>query len=337
MKLKRLVMLAFLLSLVMILAACNGSDSETDTETDASASEGDDTSASDYPNKPIQIVVPAGAGGDTDRNTRVTAKYLSEELGTDVIVSNVGGGGGTVGAKEALDSAGDGYTVLAFHNSMIINSLLELAEFSYEDYQLAGTSILDLGNAFIVSADSEYNDLQDLIDAAKADPGKVNIATETGAFTHLQLLAFQEATGTEFNIVDVGAAAEKNTALLGGQIDIIPTQLGLVQEYIESGDFRALGIMADERLEGAPDVPTFAEQGVDITFDKFFFWAFPTDTSQDVVDKFTGALENVVNNPDYKAELEPFLVEPLYMSPDELKTHFETLTDNYQKLHESSQ
>ncbi|MFD1849579.1 tripartite tricarboxylate transporter substrate binding protein [Oceanobacillus bengalensis] len=329
MKLRKFTVLAFLLSLAVLLVACNDSGASSDG--------GNESDSSDYPNKPIQVVVPAGAGGDTDRNTRIATKYLSEELDTDVVVSNVGGAGGSVGAKQVLDSAADGYTVLAFHNSMIINDLLELADFNYEDYQLAGTSVLDLGNAFIVSADSEYTDLQSLIDAAKERPGEINIATETGAFTHLQLLAFQEATGTEFNLVDVGAAAEKNTALLGGQIDIIPTQLGLVQEYIESGDFRAVGIMADERLEGAPDVPTFAEQGVDITFDKFFFWAFPKDTPQEIVDQFTAALENVTNNADFQAELEPLLVEPLYMSPEELQAHFETLTTEYKTLHENSQ
>jgi tripartite-type tricarboxylate transporter receptor subunit TctC len=326
MKLRKFSIVAFLLGLVLVLAACN----------DSAGGDGGNSS-DDYPNKPIQVVVPAGAGGDTDRNTRIAAKYLSEELDTNVVISNVGGAGGSVGAKEVLDAANDGYTILAFHNSMVINDLLELTDFNYEDYELVGTSVLDLGNAFIVSADSEYTDLQSLIDAAKANPGKINIATETGAFTHLQLLAFQEATGTEFNIVDVGAAAEKNTALLGGQIDIIPTQLGLVQEYIKSGDFRALGIMADERLPGAPDVPTFKEQGVDMTFDKFFFWAFPKDTPKEIVDKFTKALENVVNNEDFQAELEPLLVEPLYKSPDELKTHFETLTSEYKTLHENSQ
>ncbi|WP_404457983.1 tripartite tricarboxylate transporter substrate binding protein [Oceanobacillus kapialis] len=332
---RRLLMMGFLLLVALVITACNGSNSES---TSGSGSEAEaDTNASDYPDKPIQVVVPAGAGGDTDRNTRITAEYLSEELGTDVVVSNVGGAGGTVGAKEALDANPDGYTVLAFHNSMIINSLLDLAEFSYEDYQLAGASVQDLGNAFIVHADSEYDDLESLIAAAKENPGEISIATETGAFTHLQLLAFQEATGTQFNIVDVGGAAEKVTALLGKQIDIVPTQLGLVQEYIKSGDFKALGIMADERLEGSPDVPTFKEEGVDISFGKFFFWAFPKDTPQEVVDKFSSALEKVANNPDFKAELDPHLVNPAYMTPDELKSHFETLTEEYKALHESSQ
>ncbi|MFD1334488.1 tripartite tricarboxylate transporter substrate binding protein [Oceanobacillus iheyensis] len=325
---RKLIMMGFLLLVILVMAACNSNNENGEA--------GADSSSGDYPNKPIQVVVPAGAGGDTDRNTRITAEYLSEELGTDVVVSNVNGAGGTVGTKQVLDANSDGYTVLAFHNSLIINSLLELADFSYEDYQLAGASIQDLGNAFIVHAESEYTDLESLIEAAKENPGEISIATETGAFTHLQLLAFQEATGTQFNIVDVGGAAEKVKALLGKQIDIVPTQLGLVQEYIKSGDFKALGIMADERLEGAPDVPTFKEEGVDISFDKFFFWAFPKDTPEEVVEKFSSALENVSNNPDFKAELDPHLVNSDYMSPEDLQAHFESLTEEYKALHENS-
>ncbi|WP_277679455.1 tripartite tricarboxylate transporter substrate binding protein [Gracilibacillus dipsosauri] len=347
---KKALLFSLILLLSVFLIACNSDSSSSDggnegnddnggsEETGNTGDSGDSgESSSSYPEKPIQVVVPAGAGGDTDRNSRITAKYLSEELGEDVVVSNVSGAGGTVGAKQVLDAEADGYTVLAFHNSMIINGILELADFDYQDYELAGVAVSDLGNAFIVNAESEFTDLQSLIDAAKERPGEITIATETGAFTHLQLLAFQEETGTEFNIVDIGSASEKVTALLGGQIDIVPTQLGLVMEYIESGDFRSIGIMAEERLPGAPDVPTFKEQGVEVVFDKFYFWAFPKGTPQDVVDTFSKALENVTNNPDFQAEMEPHLVELGYIGPDDLANHFAERTEQYTQLNESAQ
>ncbi|MFC7684896.1 tripartite tricarboxylate transporter substrate binding protein [Ureibacillus sp. GCM10028918] len=320
-----------LVALSMLLGACSNSDSGSNSSSNSDGGE------SSYPTKPINIIVPAGAGGDTDRNTRITAEYLAEELDGNLVVTNVNGSGGTVGAQQVIDADPDGYTALSFHNSTIINSLLELADFGYEDYQLAGSAITDLSNSFIVSADSEFTDLQSLIDAAKEKPGEITIATETGAFTHLQLLAFQNLTDTEFKIVDVGSAAEKTTALLGGQIDIIPTQLGLVQEYIESGDFRSLGVMSEERLAGAPDVPTFVEQGVDLKFDKFFYWAFPKDTPQEVVDKFSEALENVTNNPEFQKEIEPHLLDTNYLSPDDLSAHFEKTTEEYKALLDAAQ
>jgi tripartite-type tricarboxylate transporter receptor subunit TctC len=329
---KVMSMLGMMMLISVLLIGCSNGGSSS-----SSGSGGEAGSADDYPNKPIQIVVPAGAGGDTDLNTRITAKYLEKELGGKLVVSNVSGAGGTVGAKQVMDSNPDGYTVLTYHNSMIINSLLGLSDFNYEDYKHAGMAISDLTNSFIVSAKSDYKDLNALIKAAKEKPGEITIATETGAFTHLQLLAFQEAAGVELNIVDVGGAADKIKALLAGQVDVVPTQLGLVQQYIESGDFRSLGVMAEERLDGAPDVQTFKEQGVDITFDKFFFWAFPKDTPQDIVDQFSAALEKVANNPDFQKEIGASFLNAEFKNPEEAMSHFETLTEKYKTLHENSQ
>ncbi len=93
-----------------------------------------------------------------------------------------------------------------------------MVDYTYADFENAGVAVLDETNCFVVSGESKYNTLQDLIDDAKKNPGKVKFATEVGAFTHLQSLAFQQATDTKLNIVDVGGAAQKTAALLGGQI-----------------------------------------------------------------------------------------------------------------------
>jgi tripartite-type tricarboxylate transporter receptor subunit TctC len=321
--------------LSLILAACGSSETQSsDAEQGAASNE----NGSGYPTKPIQVVVPAGAGGDTDRNTRTTAKYLEQELGQSIVVSNVTGAGGTVASKEVLDANPDGYTVLAFHASAIINEILGLADFGYADFELAGISVLDEGNTFLVSGDSPFNNLQDLIDHAKENPKAVTIATEVGAHTHLQLLAFQEATGTELNIVDVGGASEKITALLGGHVDIVPTQLGLVKSYLESGDMKSLGILAPERLESMPDVPTFKEQGVDISIDKLFFWAFPPGTPEDVVNEFSSALESVVTtNEEFKAEAESFVITPAFMGPEEAEKYMDETKAYYTELQEKAE
>lgn len=321
---KKLLFGALLIGLLAALGACSDSAEGTGKE------EGKDKSA--YPTKPIEIVVPAGAGGDTDLNTRVMAKYLEKELGTAMVVSNVGGAGGTTGTKKVLDAKPDGYTVLSYHNSTLISKILGLADYTFSDYEVAGMGVMDRGNAFIINSESEFQNLDDLIAFAKDNPGKVNVATEVGSFTHLQLLAFEKATETKFNIVDVGGAADKVTALLGGRIDIIPTQLGLVHSYIESGDFRSLGIMSEERLKAAPDVPTFKEQGVDIVMDKFFFWGFPEGTPEEVVDTFTKALEKVVADEDYQKELENYMVEPVYLNPTEANELMEENEEFYIEL-----
>ncbi|WP_134698631.1 tripartite tricarboxylate transporter substrate binding protein [Ammoniphilus sp. YIM 78166] len=318
-------------SLALMLSVAVGCSSQQNTSSPtAEQPKAEEKSA--YPTKPIEVVVPAGAGGDTDRNTRVIAKYLEKELGQPVVVTNVGGAGGSTGTKKVLDANADGYTVLSFHNSMLLNKIMGLVDFSYPEMELAGIGISDLGNTFMVNSNSQFTDLPSLIEYAKANPKKVSIATEVGGFTHLQLLALQQATGTEFNIVDVGGAAEKLTALLGGQIDINPTAIGLVKSYIDSGELRSLGVMADERISSMPDVPTFKEQGVDIVFDKFFFWGFPKGTPQEVVSTFSAALEKVVNNEELKKELDGFVVTPVYMNGEEAVKHMTEAEAYYKQL-----
>jgi tripartite-type tricarboxylate transporter receptor subunit TctC len=301
---------------------------------DGGSGEASSSKSKDYPTKPITVVVPAGAGGDTDANARLLGKYLEKELGQTVVISNVTGAGGTVGAKEVLDSDPDGHTVLFFHNSLLLNRILGLVDYSYDSFKLAGISILDEGNTFMVSGDSEFENLQDMVEYARANPEEVSIATEIGGFTHLQLLALEKDQGIKLNIVDVGGASDKVAALLGGHIDIVPTSLGLVQDYVESKDMRSLGIMAKERVELMPEVPTFVEQGTNISFEKFFFYGFSPDTPDEIVDVFSKALEKVVNDEEYIQEAEKFLVSPTYMNPKEAFDYIKETEDFYKELNE---
>jgi tripartite-type tricarboxylate transporter receptor subunit TctC len=186
----------------------------------------------------------------------------------------------------------------------------------------------------MVAGDSQFEDLQDMVEFARENPGEVSIATEVGGFTHLQLLALEKDQGIELNIVDVGGASDKIAALLGGHIDIVPTSLGLVQDYVESKDMRTLGIMAKDRVDVMADVPTFVEQGVNSSFEKFFFYGFNPDTPDDIVEAFSTAVENVVNNEEYVAEAEKFLVSPTFMNPEEAFDYIKETEEFYIELNE---
>ncbi|MFB5663647.1 tripartite tricarboxylate transporter substrate binding protein [Alteribacillus sp. HJP-4] len=328
--------LAMIVSMLGVLAACGESEDSGTDSSDAGAESGD--GGDGYPEESIEVVVPAGAGGDTDRNTRTLAKYLEDELGVSLVIQNVEGSGGSTGSKEILDSDPDGYRVLAYHDGAMLNNILGLADYTFSDFEVAGISVLDQGNSLLVSADSEYDSLEDLVAAAKETPGEVSVATETGSFTHLQLLALQEEEDVEFNIVDAGGASDKITALLGGQVDVVPTQIGLVKEYIDSGEMKSLGVMSEERLDQFEDVQTFTEQGSDVVFDKIFFWAFPPETPEDVVNTFADAMEEVVtNNEEYQEEAEGHVVAPTFMGPEEAEEFMQETQDSYQELYDSSE
>jgi tripartite-type tricarboxylate transporter receptor subunit TctC len=271
-----------------------------------------------YPQKPIQVVVPAGAGGDTDINCRILAKYLEKELGQSVVTVNVGGAGGTLGTRKVKDAAPDGYTALFFHPGMLLNKVLGLADYSFQDFEVAALAVLDETNIFASNAKAPYNNMAELAKILKEKPKSISFATEIGSFTHLHVLAFQEAAGVEMNIVDVGGAAAKTAALKGGQIDVIGTQYGLVKDYIKNGDFKAIGVLSEKRNPAFPDVPTFKELGYNIAFTKFFFYSFPKGTPKEIIDRFSAAVKKVVENPDYQKEaFNALYVTAAYMGPKE--------------------
>lgn len=318
------------IALLLLLGACG------DKEANGSSDTKDDP-ASDYPSGPITVVVPAGAGGDTDLNTRIMGKYLEKELDTNIVISNVTGAGGATGTQQVLDAKADGHTVLAFHNSMLLNKIFGLTDYTYSDFKMAGIGVLDQSNTFVTSPKSAFDDLASLIEYAKENPGKVTMATEVGSMTYIQTLQFQELTGIKFNIVDIGGASDKISALLGGRVDIVPTSLGLVSGYIESGNMIPLGIMAEERLEGAPEVPTFKEQDVDLVIDKVFYWGFHKDTPDELVKKFSNAMEQVVANEDYQEEIKKSWLSPTFLNTEESNKKLEEINNSYQKAYDASE
>ncbi|GKV65918.1 MULTISPECIES: tripartite tricarboxylate transporter substrate binding protein [unclassified Sporosarcina] len=312
---------------LLVLGACSADGLEVSEASSKDEGKG-------YPNGTIEMIVPASAGGDTDRNARLLARYLEENLGVSVIVQNVNGASGSVGVDELVKSKPDGNRVLFFHNNILINQILGLTENTYEDLKIAGISAIDKGNGVVVRGDAPYETMEDLLQAAKANPNKLNMGTSVGAFTHFQMLDVMDKAGAEFNLVDTGDFAERNTALLGGQLDVVPMQLGLVQDYLESGDMRAIGVLSKERMEKFPDVPTFVESGVNSVFEKFFFLAFPKDTPDSIVTTFTQAVETATQNEEYISKAKGFGLDPQYLNPEEAEKLISKEADNYKEINE---
>lgn len=274
-----------------------------------------------YPQKPIQVIIPVGAGGDTDVNARVFGKYLEKELGQPVIAVNVKGGGGTIGMKKVLDSAPDGYTVLFYHGEAMIPKLAGMVDYGIDAFQMAGIGILDNTTVLATHKSSKFKTMKELVSYAKAHPGEVEFGILTGGYPHLIGIALQEIIGTKLNLVDVGGNAEKTVALKGRKIDLINTQYGLTKDYFTAGDFVNLGLLSNERNPLFPEIPTTKESGFAMEFNKFFFYGMPKATPADVVAKFSAAMKKVVENPDYKAEAAKFFITPTYMNPSDASAY----------------
>lgn len=271
--------------------------------------------ASDWPTQPVEFVVPANPGGDTDINCRTFLKYLEKELGQSMVTVNMAGAAGAVGMNNVAQSKPDGYRALFYHSGALIGKIMEQVEQAVAtDFEVAAMPVIDKSNCFGVNVKAPYNNIKELVEFCKAHPGEVSFATETGSFTHLHVLALQEAAGIEFNIADAGTASQKITALLGGRIDIIGTQYGLIKGYIDNKEFKCIGILSDQKLAGAESAPLFKDAGYDIVFDKFFYVAFPKGTPKAIIDKFNAASKKVAENPDYIKECKDHFVNANYFT-----------------------
>lgn len=279
------------------------------------------TALAAYPEKPIQVIVPVGAGGDTDLNARLFTKYLSEELGKTLVIVNTAGGGGTIGMRRVLGAKKDGYTALFFHGEAMIPQLAGISDIGIDSFQMLGINLIDDTTVLATHPDTPYKTMQEFVDYAKAHPGEVSFGIMTGAYPHLVGVALEKIADIDLNLVDVGGNAAKTVALKGKHIDVINTQYGLTKDYFTSGDFVNMGLMSEERNPLFNEVPTLKEQGFPAEFNKFFFFAMPKGVPQEVVDTFTQAMKRVVDNPDYQAEAKQLFVTPTYMGPTDAEAY----------------
>ena len=252
----------------------------------------------EWPERSIELIVPANPGGDTDANARALAAALNETMGWNVIVSNMSGGAGAVSFDNLLENPDEGYRFVFYHSGGTITQLMGMYEYTItDDFKLVGMPFMDYSSAFLSNSKNEkFNDIPSLVAYMKEHPGEVTFATETGSFTHLHALAFQDAAGVEFSIVDAGTASQKITELLGNRLDIIDTQAGLVRDYLATGEFVNLGIMAEEKIPGHDELVTIKEQGYDVVFPKYFYIAAPIGTDDAIVNAFNEALNKVAEN-----------------------------------------
>ena len=287
----------------------------------------------EWPERAIELIVPANPGGDTDANARALAAALNDTMGWNVIVSNMSGGSGAVAFKDALTNPDDGYRYVFYHSGACITQMMEMYDtFNVlDDFKLAGMPILDYSNAFIINSENEkFSDLPSMIAYMKENPAKVTFATETGSFTHLHVLALEAAAGVEFNIVDAGTAAQKITELLGKRLDVIGTQAGLVRDYVTTGQFTILGIMSEDEMKiGDVTLKTVKEQGYDVVFSKFFYLAAPNAVDDAIVAKMNEGLQKALESEKFKEYAESALLNLTYMTPEETEKYYQEQYDLY--------
>ena len=266
-----------------------------------------------YPNKPIKIVVPFGAGGVADLTARTVAQKLGDNMGQSIVIENKPGAGGVVATDAVAKSAPDGYTLLLMSNATAVSAGL-FKSLPYDaEKDLTPLSILGTFDiAIVVPQESKFANLGDLLSFAKANPGKLNIGSiNVGSTQHLAAELFKSTAGIDAQVVPFNGTPAVLTALRGGQIDVGVEILAPVLPQIKGQALRALAVTGDKRAAALPQVPTAKEAGVRSLYAASWnALAAPSKTPRDIVQRLNQEIQNALNAPDVRKKLIDMNVEP---------------------------
>lgn len=270
-----------------------------------------------WPSKPVQVVVPAGAGGDTDFNARTMARYFEKLTGATMIVTNMNGGGGTIAMNKVETAKPDGNTLLFAHTGqLIVNEVSGLINYKFDDkLEISCIPAVDKSVVLVAGKESGLKTVGDIVKKSKAAPNSVIYGTEFGGFSHLQGLMFQKAAGIQMKFVDVGSASDKITSLLGGRIALASISYGAVQDYQKTGDMAMVAQYSSTPNPLLGDVKTFDEQGIKLDMTKPYIIAFPKGTDPAIVKKMSDVMEKITQDPDYAKALKDGFKQPVTFYP----------------------
>ena len=318
--------LALLMALVMVFALCAcGEPSE-----DPGKESGDPGSTTvDYPTRTITVIVPFSAGGDTDLAARIITTKLSQVLDATIVVQNVGGGSGVIGHTQMLNSEPDGYTLMINQlGSHVTQTQLGNTTYEYDD----STVIAGMGSfpqAFVVSADSEFDTFQDMIDWALEHPGELTYGTQgTGGLGHTCALDAFGSLGVTAQDVAFASTSESVTAVLGNHVMMTCCPIAGAKPYIDSGELKLLALSNDFYLY--PDAPVVADFGCPEGMYSWIAMFGPGGMDDAIVQILVDALEEVMKDAEVDEQLKNFGIEVNFQTADEFSAVMET---EYERNH----
>lgn len=261
--------------------------------------------AQTYPAKPVRMVIPFPPGGTLDAVGRMLAQKLGEQMGQPFVVENKPGGNGVIGADIVAKAPADGYTLLLTTSALAINDSL-VPKLPYKTARdITEVGLICTGpNVFVVRPDSPYRSVADLIQAAKARPGRLTYGSSgNGSSVHLAAELFKLMAQVDITHVPYRGAGPAYTDLMGGQIDFVVGTAGGVAKLVEAGKMRAIAVTSEKRTSAYKDIPTVAETLPGYAADVWYGIFAPAGTPPDVIAKLNAALAKAANAPAYKQRL----------------------------------
>jgi tripartite-type tricarboxylate transporter receptor subunit TctC len=289
-----------------------------------------------YPDKAISIIVPFNAGGSTDIVGRITAQALSQRLNVPVTVDNRGGAGGTVGTQAAAGMQPTGYTLTMSTTSTHVVGPLTNKTVRYNpvnDFEHIGM-IAETPYVMVVNSKLGAKTVQDVINIAKKNPGKLNFGSAgQGSTTHLAGLMFLDATGVKMEHIPYPGNAEATTAVMGDEVQVLFGSMPAVLAQIKAGSILALGVGTLKRSPELPNVPTIQEAGVKgYQASLWLGLSAPAKTPKPVIDRLSKALAEVVADPKVAQQLASNGADASQLSPADFKKLISSELEVYGKI-----
>ncbi len=219
--------------------------------------------AQDYPERPVEFIVPWSPGGGSDTLMRIVSNNVQPYLGVEMPVINMPGVGGTVGLTEASRRDADGYTISQVHEGLLTASETGLTDLTWQDFD--PIALMTASPQYLVAqADAPYDNFESFVTYAQENPGEVTMGVTLGGVPHLHAAMIEEAFDLEFSYVGYEGTGERIRALVGGNLDVAIGDIASSQQFVENGDLQFLAVGSAEPMEQTPDVPTFNELGADL-------------------------------------------------------------------------
>lgn len=291
-------------------------------------------SAQDYPTRPVKWVVGYPPGGATDILARLIGQRLSERLNQQFVIENKPGAGNNVGTESVVNAEPDGYTVLLVNPANGINaSLYTKLSFNFIRDIAPVAGILRSPNVMVVPADFPAKTVAEFVAYAKANPGKVNMASSgNGTSVHLSGELFKSMTGIEMTHIPYKGAAPALTDMIAGRVQVIFDNLPSAIQHIKAGTLRALAVTTETRSPLLPDVPTVGETVKGYEASAWFGMGAPAKTPKPIIDKLNKEINAILAEPAMQAKIAELGGVPLLGTPADFGKIIVSETEKWEKV-----
>lgn len=288
-----------------------------------------------YPERPIKLIVPFGAGGGVDFQARTLEKFVSQHLGQPVVVINSSGGAGTIGWNEVWHAKKDGYTLGMATNAALLHTLYRPKETHYFTVLDPLAQISANSMVIVINSKKPWRDIHDLIGYARENPKKVKYGNSgIGTAVHILSEELSRMAKIEIGYVPFRSGSESLAALLGNHIEFTVISPSVAKEHVKAGTLKAIAVTGEKRMKDPlfADVPTLKECGIELAFTNWFSVVAPKELPPKVKAKLEAALKAAIAEPEFKKYMENLGLEIEYLGCEDSRRKWCREIETYKKM-----